>query len=82
MEGKAQSQMVSLASYTQNLKNDLCHFFFNTVSQENGRRNTFYSFYEGSVMIIRKPDQVSQGNCRLISLLNIDTKITNKTLLN
>ena len=27
MEGKAQSQMVSLASYTQNLKNDLCHFF-------------------------------------------------------
>lgn len=52
------------------------------MSQENGRRNTFYSFYDGSVMIIRKPDQASQENCRLISLLNIDTKIINKTLLN
>ena len=33
-------------------------------------------------MIIQKLDQASQGNCRLISLLNIDTKITNTAKLN
>lgn len=56
--------------------------FLNTVPQGHIRRNTFYSFYESSVMIIWKPEQASQENCRLISLLNIDTKMVNKTLLN
>ena len=57
-------------------------FLLNTVSQGHIRRNTFYSFYESSAMIIWKPEQASQENCRLISLLNIDIKIVNKTLLN
>jgi hypothetical protein len=51
--------------------------FFQEIEREGTMPNTFY---EASITLIPKPnnDATREKNCRLISFMNLDTKILNK----
>ena len=71
--------------FFQSFREELTPVFLKLFQNIAEERTSFISFYEASSTLIPKPDKDithKKENCRWILLINIDTKFTNKVLVN
>jgi translation initiation factor RLI1 len=72
------------AEFYQTFKEDLIADLLNLFHKIETEDTLPNSFYEATITLIPKPhkDPTNKENCRLLSLININTKILNKILTN
>ena len=75
--------MASPVNFTKTFKEYLPPVFLKCFPKIEGKEH-FQTAYEISIILISKPgnDAIRKENYRLISLMNIETKILNKILAN
>ena len=88
MKKLSTNESPGLADFTgefyQTFREEITHILITLFQKLQEERRLPYSIYETSIILIPKPDKdtTKKETFRLVSLMNIDVKILNKTLTN